>query len=575
MELANEPLVIVVGWATVFALLASQRQGALDAELRQNANIASVLEEQTVRVIAAVDQAVLRLHDARVRGEVMAEDSQRFAESTGLSADILVQLSLVDERGRFVGSNLDPQGLKTGHVDLSAREHVQGHLHALDAGSAARERRSAGGLFVGRPVLGKVSSKWTIQLSRAIRDARGQLLGVVVASVNPDYFEDVYRNVALGSQGGVSLLGADGVLRARVIGGNRAGTGATISGQTQAGRERLAASGAWVGRSAFDQVERFIAYRRVSDYPLYVFVVTAVDEALAPWRATRNLLVSITALLCLAVAGIGLLFLDSVRKLENQHLALQASETEAKAANRAKTEFLAAISHELRTPLTSIRGFAELIEHRTDNPRFREQAMFIRKASEHLHALLSEILDLARVESGSMVFDVRPHPIADIVRAAIQQFAGKAAQRNLALLLDISEETPAQFPCDEVRIRQILDNLLSNAIKFTDQGSVNVIVSVRNKTLRIQVSDTGPGIAPHLQETIFEQFRQADARVSYQHGGTGLGLALSRSLARRMGGDLTVRSRVGQGARFLLAIPFRGTDAVMQVPVTGSVPDCA
>ena len=548
-------LVMAVGWAAVLALLGSQYQGAVEAELRQNANIASVLQEQTVRVIAAVDQAVLRLHDTRVRGDLTAEDYQRFAESTGLSADILVQLSLIDQYGRFVGSNLDPQGLKTGKVDLSAREHVQGHLHSLDAASAARERRSATGLFIGRPVLGKVSAKWTIQFSRAIRDPAGQLLGVAVASVNPDYFEEVYRNVALGTQGGVSLIGADTVLRARVIGGMRAGTGAVISAPTLVGREGFAASGAWVGRSAYDRIERFVAYRRVSDYPLYVFVVTAVDEAIAPWRTTRNLWIVITALLSLAVAGIGLLFLDSVRELETKHLALQESETKAKAANQAKTEFLAAISHELRTPLTSIRGFAELIEHRTDNPRFREQAMFIRKASEHLHALLSEILDLAKVESGAMVLNMHLHPIADLVHDAVQHFADKAAQNKLSLRLEILEDAPAQFLCDELRIRQILDNLLSNAIKFTKKGGVKVTVSGRSGQLRIQVSDTGPGIAPHLQELIFEQFRQADARTSYQHGGTGLGLALSRSLARRMGGDLTVRSRVDRGSRFLLVIP--------------------
>ncbi|MES2187141.1 MAG: ATP-binding protein [Pseudomonadota bacterium] len=554
-------LVLGAVWVTVFLLLQSQRKDAIQAELKQNANIARVLQEQTVRVIAAVDQAVVRLSAAAEDGPIDKGDYQRFADSTGLSSDILAQLSLIDARGHFVASSIDPTGGRTGPVDLSEREHVRIHLHPPELLQAAGNLLTSDGLFIGKPVLGKVSGKWTIQLSRAVRGKDGKAAGVVVASLNPGYFEEVYRHVELGHLGGVTLIGTDAVVRARVVGGSSNGMGSFTGPGSPLKRSGLAAEGTLVGRSSLTQMDRIAAYHRAGPYPLYVFAVTAVDEALEAWHRTRNLVVGLAALLSTAVVGSGLLFLASVRRLEAQHLALQRSEAEAHAANQAKTEFLAAISHELRTPLTSIRGFAELMEHRGDNPRFREQAMLIRKASEHLNALLSEILDLAKVEAGAMVFNNEVLCVADLVDSAAELFRVSAHAKQLELEVDIVPAEPPTLYGDWTRLRQILNNLLSNAIKFTRSGSVQLSVRHANGCWAFEVADTGPGIPEHLHEIIFEKFRQADARVSYEHGGTGLGLALSRSLARNMGGDVTVVSSVGQGSRFTLILPDRAPAA--------------
>jgi len=255
------------------------------------------------------------------------------------------------------------------------------------------------------------------------------------------------------------------------------------------------------------------------------------------------------------VFGGAVLLLGSLRWLEAKNRALELSEAQAQSANQAKTEFLAAISHELRTPLTSIRGFSELMEQRLEDPRYREQAGLIRKAAEHLNALLTEILDLSKVEAGAMPLNPEPQVLAELLQSTVDFFAVSAAAKGLTLGLRIAPGTPAVLVCDGLRLKQILNNLLSNAMKFTPAGTVTVELDATPETVRVHVVDTGPGIPPEMQELIFERFRQGNSRVSYEHGGTGLGLALSRALALLMGGTLTVESQPGQGARFTLSLP--------------------
>ena len=223
--------ILVVAWTTTWMGLRALHQHAIDAEMRSNANLARTLQEQTVRVLATVDNATRRM-----RNVVAVQDPQRdlawalsesdylrFANETGMVPEILTQLSLIDAQGRFVGSNLDPRAEKTGRLDLSEREHVRVHL-APQSVPQASLRINQTGLFIGAPVLGKVSGQWTVQVSRKITSPSGRTLGVVVASLNPRYFERVYASVQLGEQGVITLLGDDQIVRARVLGGRRSDT---------------------------------------------------------------------------------------------------------------------------------------------------------------------------------------------------------------------------------------------------------------------------------------------------------------------------------------------------------------
>jgi signal transduction histidine kinase len=558
---------LIVTWSAVGAIIHQKRADEIASEKRQNANLANVLAEQTLRVLASVDQAALRARDAVAAGGT-GPDLVRFANETGLAPKILVQLSLIGPDGHFVGSNLDPDGQKNGHIDLSSREHVRVHLGAPagasspgTAASAAAEAATAAvplsnGLFIGKPVLGKVSHQWTIQLSRKVVDANGRTLGVIVASVDPTYFEDVYRSVALGRAGSVALIGDDLAIRARIMDNKAVGMGTRVAGTSAFALHNSDDQAIYISSSSVDQVERIFATRRAGGYPLHVVVGSSVDAALAGWRTTSLVMVALTALLTVAIIVASINFVNGLRRLERTNEALRASEAAANASSEAKSAFLAAVSHELRTPLTSIRGFSELMEHRLESPKWREQAGLIRKASEHLNQLLTDILDMTKVEAGAMTLSPEPQDIRAVSQGTADFFALTAADKGLTLTTRVAEDAPTTFGCDGLRLKQILNNLLSNAVKFTPSGGVVLSVERTGTTVKFHVDDTGPGVPPALRDAIFQKFRQGSARVSFEHGGTGLGLALSRSLAELMAGSLTLDPREGPGSRFTLELPL-------------------
>ena len=548
-------MALIVTGALIGLALYTKWQDALVAQERQSANLARVLQEQTLRVLAPIDQATLRMRDAVAKGSFQPSDFTRLANETGLMPDILTQLALVGADGRFVASNLDPDGQKTGPVDLSEREHIRIHLEP-GRNPDLRKQLTRNGLFVGKPVLGKVSGKWTLQLSRPIVSPKGHLHGVVVASVNPDYFETVFSDVDLGPGGAVTLLGDDNTLRARVSGGQATGMGQVLKlASDHPLLDVNKPEGTYTRVSEVDNMERITAFRRVPGYPLNMVVSNTTEAALEEWRGMRNVTLVVALLLGVAIVASGVGFLRGVRRLEESHAALAVSEAQAQSASQAKSEFMAAVSHELRTPLTSIRGFAELMELRLKEPSFREAATLIRQAADHLNTLLTEILDLAKVEAGAMPIVLAPHPVRELVQNTADFFAISAAQKGLALAVSVPDETPETLVCDGLRLKQILNNLLSNALKFTEQGEVRLEVEPQGAQLRFHVIDTGPGIPEHLHELIFEKFRQGSAQVSSEHGGTGLGLALSRALAELMQGELSVSSVPGEGARFTLTLP--------------------
>lgn len=549
-------LVLLGAWATMAAMLRWQWKDTLDAEMRQNTNTALALKEHTLRILDTVDQAMWRLQHTAEDGPLNGQDLATIANETGMVPHILTQLSFVGPDGRFQGSNLDPDGSRSNHVSLMDRDHIRVHLLPAEAPPP-----SAGmllnGLFISKSLLGKVSGVSTIQLSRKVTAADGRLLGVVVASLNQRHFADVYRGVQLGSDGGVGLVGLDGVIRVRVLGGASTEVGMQLPAPLlQALRSQD--SGAMLSPSS-DARLRIIGFSRVGSYPLAVLSGTSEEHSFARWRTARNTILWLTALLSLAVVAFVAVFLGSIRKLAVSHAALTRSEAEAQRANQAKSEFLAAMSHELRTPLTSIRGFAELMELRSNDPQTREQSSLIRQGAEYLNALLTEILDLARIEAGAMPAHPEPVELPGLLHDVIELFRVSAVAKSLALTATTAANVPNALATDRLKLKQILNNLLSNAIKFTPSGTVCLAVdtSADGHHVQFHVTDTGPGIPENLHEVIFEKFSQGHARVSYQHGGTGLGLSLSRALAQLLGGTLTVRSRVGEGSTFTLSLPLQ------------------
>jgi PAS domain S-box-containing protein len=252
-----------------------------------------------------------------------------------------------------------------------------------------------------------------------------------------------------------------------------------------------------------------------------------------------------------------LAMIEDITQRKLTELKLRESKEAAEAGSRAKSAFLATMSHELRTPLNAIMGLSQLLQQQVVgslNQKQHEYVNCVYTSGEHLLALINDILDLSKVEAGREELMFVSLPIRDIVRNVISTVVESAHLKQLQLIDHIDENIESCI-ADERRLKQMLFNLLTNAIKFTQVGTVSLEVKQVEKGIAFIVTDTGIGIEPSYFQSLFEPFKQLDNRLNRQYEGTGLGLALTRKLARLHGGDVTVESTSGVGSRFTLLLP--------------------
>ncbi len=339
---------------------------------------------------------------------------------------------------------------------------------------------------------------------------------------------------------------------------------------------KIAAVAIWCGQLVFTQTYRH--------QPVALLVISALAPVLClvvfPFfflagsdpvtQATRWSLVLLIAI----TLNVALRNRATARRMDDLTRNLREEREKALAAARAKSTFIAVTSHELRTPMNGLLGMAHALERSRLDPLQREQVDLMIKSGDSLMQLLNDVLDLSRIESGKVELApeaIDPHAIvADVVDA----WRDAATAKKLSLFADFGAEVPDWVRADPLRIRQVLTNLVSNAVKFTQHGHVRVSVGAepagQDWTLRFSVSDTGPGVPAMAAERVFDSFTQADETISRSYGGAGLGLSISRALARELGGDL-VLSPTPSGACFVFTV--RAERATAPTPAPAPIED--
>lgn len=257
---------------------------------------------------------------------------------------------------------------------------------------------------------------------------------------------------------------------------------------------------------------------------------------------------------------------NDITDLKRDAEALSEARDAAEAANVAKSQFLANMSHEIRTPLNGVIGLSQALAKTDLTAEQREMLDLMQASGKTLQTLLSDILDLARVESGKLELTEDAFELATVVREAAQLYAENAREKHLDFHVDIDLEDDVWILGDAVRLKQVLTNLISNAVKFTSKGFVGLIVQrgadrEGSPVLRFTVEDSGIGFDAATRARLFSRFEQADGGITRKFGGSGLGLSICRQLAEMMGGDLGCESEPGGGAAFILTLPLRQTQA--------------
>jgi len=553
-------VVIAMGTAATISINQSQ-EAALKNMQAAAANLAFASDEDVTHTLDTIEGAMQALAN-RMAAKRSHINLYVWSRQYPIITPPTVEAVMISPKGKIIGASWTR---KPAPEDVSDQEYFR----------KQREPR-VNTVSVGKPVKSPGSGQMLIPVSERVEARNGSFVGVLTFFVAPGNLTTLYQSLDLGRDGVISLAGTDGVILSHVTKSSPSGLeGAGLPLLRRGGPEFTPenSGGSYIQRSMIDGVTRVFAYRRGWDYPVIVAVGLDYYEGVASARAHSAMMFELTVSAALLLGGFALYLIQEIRnrtgrevelarervKLETANAELVVSAERAEVANRAKSLFLANMTHELRTPLNAIIGFSQMIKGQImgplGKPVYVDYASDICRAGEHLLEIVTNLLDISRIEAGKIDLKDEPLDPADLVSASIAAVRVQAEKKNIQLGADVPAVRPL-IRGDALRLRQVVINLLSNAVKFTEAGSVRVSLACdADGALSITVSDTGIGMSPEEILTALEPFGQIENAITKKYEGTGLGLPLARHLAELHGGSVIITSAKGSGTSVRVRLP--------------------
>lgn len=509
--------------------------------------LTQTISEHVIRTFDGADQT-LRYVRREYRDWRYVGTLSTIADDANAITRLFKQIAIADEKGRMVATSIPTTPEELAKVNLSDRPHFK--FHESNPEDIPR---------VGEPLVGRVSKQASIQLSRRIDDRQGVFKGIIVTSVSPEYFSQFFQKIVLDEKGdiGVTLLGEDGVVRARASGGN------TDFGQKSTGtlfeiiKSRKGNAGVYVGVSSIDQKRKLFYYQSIPEYRLILTVWANIESIERSWREYALPYIVFELLLVMIVLiGGGFVLAAQARQIEYVDRLLSREKALEK-ANAFQARMISSVSHELRTPLTSILGYGNLITQGDGDEETREFGSIICRSAEHLKNVINGILDLSRKEAGKLSVVLEPVELRAILQRSAELFRVNAEAKGLKLALEIDSAVPEFIKLDRTKFIQVVENLLSNAIKFTNAGQVHLAARVAGdgKYLEVKIQDSGIGVPGADLDRLFEPFYTVKDEEHKKQRGAGLGLNIVKEFVELMGGTVAVESTIGRGTTFSVRLP--------------------
>ncbi len=546
------PRLLILVWATIFlgvsfliAYIWDHRQEVEKRSTTQLLALVRLVEEHASSTIDRANITLLNASDFLTpqdfsHARSITEDRRKQIETQIKRLQQrtfgVVSMSITDSNGYVFANSVDaPPGLNLGD---------RKYFSALKAGPSAKP-------VVSEAIYGRVSKKWGVQIARRIEFPDGSFAGMIVANLGlAENFESFYQTINLGKNSLITLRDSDNRIMVRypII---RELLGKQISGSE--GTRAIAegsSEGFLLTVSPVDHITRYVAYRKLENFPIYAAVGLSQNVLLKSWHADLKLTLAMIGLLLL----VGGLITREIRVRQTAELALHLAKKNAENISAAKTKFLAAASHDLRQPLQAINLFLEVLIRTPLNADQQRIAGLLTQAVRSQGEMLNALLDISRLDAGVVNSVIAPVESKQIMELIDAEFSSIFLDRKLRFKLHFPRYDLAVLS-DSTLLMSMLRNLIGNALKYTERGGVLVSFRPRGDRVLIQVWDTGIGIPAQHLDQIYDEYFQIGNVERDRSKGLGLGLSIFKRLAVLLGAEIQCHSRPGRGTVFSILLP--------------------